>query len=332
MKVLHMPIEIAGQIGTLCGALRKAGHLASGYNFFSTYLGYKDYLMNTDMFEMSGMFEGASKFFDLFHYHYGLSIFPRFRDIEMLHELNKPMIMHHWGSDVRFASIAKRNNQYVNTEDAPPEEKIDQDLRKLSQHITDAIVQDYEVLPYVEPYYQRVHVIPIAINMKRFKPVYPQLDNKSPLIIHAPTNKEFKGTDYIEKAIEQLQQERSLQYVRVEKMSHAQAVKLYKQADIIIDQILCGSYGLLSVEAMAYGKPVIAYLREDLATRGESPPIHNANPDTIYDVLKQLVDNPELRLTSGAAGRAYAEKYHDSDVVVGQLLDVYQTAIGNRSS
>ena len=133
MKVLHMPIEIAGQIGTLCGALRKAGHLASGYNFFSTYLGYKDYLMNTDMFEMSGMFEGASKFFDLFHYHYGLSIFPQFRDIEMLHELNKPMIMHHWGSDVRFASIAKRNNQYVNTEDAPPEEKIDQDLRKLSR-------------------------------------------------------------------------------------------------------------------------------------------------------------------------------------------------------
>lgn len=283
--------------------------------------------MNTDMFEMSGMFEHASQFFDLFHYHYGLSIFPQFRDIELLHELGKPMVMHHWGNDVRFESIAKRHNRYVNTEDSPEEEKIDQALQTLSRYISDAIVQDYEVLPYVEPYYERVHVIPIALDIKQFTPVYPQLNKKMPMVIHAPTNTDFKGTNDIEKAIRQLKQERSFQYVRVEKMSHEEAVKLYQQADIIIDQILCGSFGLLSVEAMAYGKPVIAYIREDLAARSDTPPIHNANPDTIYDVLKLLLDDPELRLSSGVAGRKYAEQHHDGDVVVKQLLDVYQIAM-----
>lgn len=331
MKVLHAPIEIAGQIGVLCNALRKKGHLASGYNFFSNYLDYRDYLMNADMFEMSGMFESASRFFDIFHYHYGLSIFPEYRDIEILRSLGKPIIMHHWGNDVRTHEQATQNNPYVFTGDCPDADKVHRDLTTLSKHVTDAIVQDYEVYPYVSNYYERVHVIPIAVNLSRFNPVYPELDVKRPTIIHAPTNKEFKGTAHVEAAIEQLKKERNIHYVRIEKMSHREAIKHYKKADIIIDQILCGSYGLFSVEAMAYGKPVIAYIREDLASRSDTPPIHNANPDTIYEVLKELVDNPELRRSSGIAGRKFVQNHHNSEVVVKQIMDVYQTAMDHVS-
>lgn len=332
MRVLHAPIEIAGQIGVICGGLRKKGTFASGYNFFSTYLGYKDYLMNTDMFEMSGMFEAASQYFDLFHYHYGLSIFPNFRDIEILRKVGKPMVMHHWGNDVRTAELATRNNRYVYTGDCPPANKVQQDLSLLGDYVSDAIVQDYEIYEYVAPYYKRVHVIPIAINLERFAPVYPRLDSSTPTIIHAPTNTEFKGTEHIERAIEQLRQERKFNYVRVEKMSHRDAVKVYKQADIIIDQILCGSYGLFSVEAMAYGKPVIAYLRDDLVSSGvvsqdEVPPIHNANPDTIYDVLKNLIDNPELRRASGVEGRKFVQRKHNIEHVVKQIMQVYDLAV-----
>lgn len=328
MKILHAPIEIAGQIGVLCGALRKRGLFASGYNFFSTYLGYKDYLMNTDSFEMGRMVEEAVNYFDLFHYHYGLSILPEFRDIAMLHEMGKPMVMHHWGSDVRTHEQASANNRYVYTGDCPDADKVHQDLSILKGYIRDAIVQDYEVYPYVAPYYERVHVIPIAVDLRKFTPVYPRLDVAEPTIIHAPTNKEFKGTEVIERVIDQLRRERKFHYVRIEKMSHQEAVRLYKKADIIIDQILCGSYGLFSVEAMAYGKPVTAYIREDLAAEGNMPPIHNANPDTLYDVLKNLLDDAELRRSSGKAGRAYVEKVHSSDVVVKQVMEVYRLASG----
>ena len=46
---------------------------------------------------------------------------------------------------------------------------------------------------------------------------------------------------------------------------HAEAMKLYAQADLVIDQLLAGWYGGFAVETMAMGKPVVCYIRaEDL--------------------------------------------------------------------
>ena len=330
MKILHLPIEIAGQIGAICSALQQKNHFAKGFNFFSSYLGYKNHLLNSDAFEMGRMFEEAINWFDVFHYHYGLSLFPKLHDLKLLKQCGKPIVMHHWGNDVRMHSIARRNNPFVYTGDSPPEETVRRTLSALGELVSDAIVQDHEVLPYVEPYYRRVHVIPLAIELDQFPPQFPSLSENNPLVLHAPTNREFKGTAYVEKAIEALRKQLRFRYVRIEKMSHQEAVAMYRQADIVIDQILCGSYGLLSVEAMAYGKPVIAYVRPDLLARYEDgPPICTANPDTIYDILKSLLLSPEKRLQAGQAGRRFVERYHDGGKVADQILQVYQLAASN---
>src|SRR5690606_27741113 len=107
------------------------------------------------------------------------------------------------------------------------------------------------------------------------------------LIVHAPTQREFKGTDEINLAIEKLQRDiPSVKYQLVEGVSHAEALQLYRQADIVIDQVLCGAYGNLSVEGMALGKPVVCYIRPDLVSKYPPElPIVSANPDTLYDVL-----------------------------------------------
>lgn len=147
---------------------------------------------------------------------------------------------------------------------------------------------------------------------------------EKPLIVHAPTNPAFKGTAHIERVIEKLRATHDFEYRRIEKMNHEQAVMLYKEADIIVDQILCGSYGLLNVESMALGKPVVAYIRPDLIPSFPSElPVINANPDTIYEQIKMLLDNPELRYERGVAGRIYAEKYHAIDVIGDKLLAIY---------
>jgi glycosyltransferase involved in cell wall biosynthesis len=234
------------------------------------------------------------------------------------------MIMHHWGNDVRFHEQARINNPYAYTGDSPPNEVMDRKLSKISQYIDEAIVQDYEVLAYVKPYYKKVHILPIAIDLKQFTPLFPSTMPKKPLILHAPTNPAFKGTACIERAIEKLRATHEFEYRRIEKMDHEQAVALYKEADIIVDQIHCGSYGLLSVESMALGKPVVAYIRPDLIPSFPSePPIINANPDTIYEQIKMLLDNPEHRYERGGAGRIYAEKYHAIDVIGDKLLAIY---------
>ncbi|WP_051330717.1 glycosyltransferase family 1 protein [Aneurinibacillus terranovensis] len=325
MKIIQGPLEIAGQMGILNDAFKKEGHQAMGYNYYHTSLGYKDNILPADGNEITRITGDAINHFEIFHYHYALTFFNDFRDLELLAEAGKPAFMHHWGSDVRKGSIAKLFNPYVNTADSPPEEEIHQKMMKISKYIPVGFVQDYEVLPYVSPYYKEVHVIPIAINLEKFEPVYPNPSENTPLIIHAPTQPEFKGTARIEEVIEKLKKEFSFRYQRIEKMSNEKATALYRNADIIIDQIFCGSYGLFSVEAMALGKPVICYVRDDLMCQyNTKPPICTANPDTIYDVLKELLSSGELRRKKGMDGRKFVESYHDNRIVAKQLLPIYE--------
>lgn len=324
MKIFHGTIEIAGQMGILSDGLNKKGHHAIGYNTFHTYLGYKDNLFNTDQQGLEEKFEEIVDQFDVFHFHYGMTIFHDLSDLAEMKKKNKKMIMHHWGNDVRFHDKARIHNPYVYTGDSPPNEEIHEKLMKITPYIKDAIVQDYEVYEYVKDYYERVHVLPIAIDLKYFDPAYPSMDKKRPVLLHAPTNREFKGTKRVEETIERLKEEYDFDYVFVEKMNHEEAIKLYKEADIIIDQFLCGSYGLLSVEAMALGKPVLAYIRPDLVpTFPLDLPIVNTNPDTLYDNIKLLFHHPELRYKLGKRGRTYVEKFHSHEVVVEKLLDIY---------
>jgi len=324
MRVFHGIVEIAGQMGILCGALKKRGHIAVGYNTYHSYLGYKEHIINTDIFEVQKVFQHILNFYDIFHYHYGTTLSPQFEDIKQIKDKGKKIIMHHWGNDVRSYDLARLNNPYVYTGDSPPDIEIHEKLSKISQYIPEAIVQDYEVLPYVKSYYKKVHILPIAIDLQNFQPVYPDITKKRPLILHAPTNPDFKGTAHIENAIAQLKVTHDFDYQRIEKMNHEQVINLYKAADLIVDQILCGSYGLLSVESMALGKPVIAFIRPDLKNTFPSDlPIVSGNPDTVKESIKTLLEDPQMRVGLGIKGRQYAEKYHAKDVVAEKLLSIY---------
>lgn len=311
-------------MGILSSALKKRGHDSIGYNTFHSYLGYKDHLINTTQEGLEQMCQEIIENYDLFHFHYGTTLSPDFTDLPKIKRKNKRMIMHHWGNDVRFHEQARIHNPYVYTGDSPPNEVIHAKLTKITAYIKEAIVQDYEVYDYVKDYYDKVHVLPIAIDLAHFQPQYPSLQKRRPLILHAPTNPDFKGTFYIEKTIEKLKEEYDFDYQRIEKMNHEEVIKLYEKADIIIDQVLCGSYGLLSVESMALGKPVLTFIRPDLVSSFPTDlPIVNANPDNLYEQVKRLLDSPELRRDLGVKGRRYSEKYHSHDRLVDQLLTIY---------
>ena len=83
-------------------------------------------------------------------------------------------------------------------------------------------------------------------------------------------------------------------YIEVKPAPHAEAMKLYAQADLVIDQLLAGWYGGFAVEMMAMGKPVVCYIRaEDLkfvppAMVAELPLIA-ARPDTLEDDLEAAI-------------------------------------------
>jgi hypothetical protein len=83
--------------------------------------------------------------------------------------------------------------------------------------------------------------------------------------LHCPTKRNLKGTSHIIQAIKELKDEGYNLRLRIcEKQPHEAILKAMQEADVVIDQLLLGWYGMVSVEAWALGKPVICYIRPDL--------------------------------------------------------------------
>lgn len=150
--------------------------------------------------------------------------------------------------------------------------------------------------------------------------------NRRLRIVHAPTDRRVKGSAFVIEAIERLRSSGyEFDFTLVENMQYGDAMKAYEMADILVDQLMIGWYGGLAVELMAMGKCVVCYLRErDMVCIPEEMakdiPICNATPDSVYNVLCNLLEHPDLVLEFGRKGREYAMKWHDPQTIAGSIL------------
>ena len=166
-------------------------------------------------------------------------------------------------------------------------------------------------------------MIPPGIDLTAYTPVPPS-DRARPLVVHAPSHRGKKGTEHVIAACEGLPVELEL----VEGLHHDEARRRYEAADIVVDQLNAGWYGLFAIEAMALGKPVVTFLHEEAVRRsaeafGIEVPIVSATKETLRDVLARLAADPDERRRLGAAGRAYVERVHDIERIADRLLDLY---------
>ena len=82
---------------------------------------------------------------------------------------------------------------------------------------------------------------------------------KKPLIVHAPSNRKVKGTQYILDAISLLKGNNfEFDFMLVENMKFEDALNIYKSSDIVIDQLFIPGSGKLATECLAYGKIVLS--------------------------------------------------------------------------
>ncbi|MBN2227228.1 MAG: glycosyltransferase family 4 protein [candidate division Zixibacteria bacterium] len=261
----------------------------------------------------------------LVHY-YSDSLFRRYLDCGILSGLRRPMVISFAGTDVRLESSARRLNPYVYI---PPysagEAKIKKKLELIGKYISFAAT-DFELGGYVEPYFEKVFYLPQPVNLEHFAFSPPDRNVRRPVVIHIPTNREVKGTADIEAAVERLKADGlDFEFRLLEcNLTQEQVKRKIAGADIVANEIRTGSFGVFALEAMASGKPNISYLREDLKEKYPPElPIVSANPDTIYQVLKDLIRDADRRVEVGKAGRAYVEKYHPLATVGEELKRIY---------
>jgi glycosyltransferase involved in cell wall biosynthesis len=330
MRVLQLPTEIAGQANLTAQALRSIGVDSQNASLKNYYNYPVDIDLSLAPIKYLNRVKNPLKFllfakeYDLFHYHKS-PMWIKGLDLQLLQRLGKKFFVEFWGSDIRLHDVEMRRNRFYTLGDKSSHKQLRR-LQFWSKFTDEVIVSDTSMNVFLEPYFKKIHIVRQRIDTTKYQPSYPLIDEKKPKIVHAPSNMGIKGTEYIERAVENLRSKKlDFEYIRVTNLSNQEAMQIYKDADIIIDQLILGSHGIFACEAMALGKPVICYIQDSLIdTYPSGFPIINANPENIQSVLESLIADPKMRHDTGAKSREYVEKEHDLKVVGKRLYDIYK--------
>lgn len=156
-------------------------------------------------------------------------------------------------------------------------------------------------------------------------------ENSSKLVfMHIPTEPWVKGTEQIDRIMSEICLQKDVTYVRKSNLAQVEFYGELAKCDVYIDELKCGSHGMSAVEAMAMGKVVISYIRDDLIKEYPADlPIYNCDPETFEDRMWALVNNLDLIIQLQAASEIYAQKYHDSEKVAARCIEIYQSELSN---
>jgi glycosyltransferase involved in cell wall biosynthesis len=237
---------------------------------------------------------------DVFHFYFGITLVPKSIQFPLLRATGRKSVIHWLGADIRER----------------PREQLAYGRRADAQ-----VVGSYAAQHYVP----EAIVIPPGLELSRFQPV-PAVERERVRVVHAPSDKEKKGTEYVIAACKQLPVDLDI----VHGVPNAEALARYADADIVIDQVLRDWHGVFTIESMALGKPVVTSLdeeavRETEAAFGVDLPVVAATKDNLVEKLRPLVESFEERKRLGAAGRAYVERVHDIDKIAGRLIELYES-------
>lgn len=157
---------------------------------------------------------------------------------------------------------------------------------------------------------------PVAVDPARWATKRTSRAENTPLrVAHAPSVSVVKGTELIMATLESLADEGVISLNLITGVPSAQMPRAFAEADVVIDQMRIGSYGVAAVEAMAAGCVVVGHVSSSvrgLISRqtGADLPIVEATPDTIGDVLRALADEDDLT-TRREQGMRFVHHVHD---------------------
>lgn len=338
MRVFQGVTGQAGQPSAIARGLRSLGAVADAGSIAQHQFEYSsDFDIALDrsnrLEHLFQTMETLSNQYDVFHFHcrslsnnWPDQAYPALLDLLPLKERGKKLFFQYRGQEIRTAAeFSKSPYHYVNHRNSGSLFRRMPDHTKLAalnfiRSVADGI---FVTDPELQTYVPEATIIPRVLHTEEW-PFVGIEKSSCPLVVHAPSRRGVKGTEAILNAVRRLQRRLSFRFKLVEGLPHAQAKAAYEEADIVIDQLRIGWYGVLATETMALGKPTIAYIRSDLWEKhGAALPIINANPDTIEKVLESAILDNELRLRKAKESREYFLQTHSGEVVCARLLDVY---------
>jgi len=204
----------------------------------------------------------------------------------------------------------------------------------------------------------RIRVIPNGVDLSEFSGLRRQRQprDEAELLFVGRVYPRQKGLDYLVKALAQLPPQRRVRLVVVGEdwggvadlrslartlgiedrilfkglLARDEVLRAYASADVFVLPSLFEPFGIVLLEAMAAGLPVVASrvggivdVVEDGKTGLLVPP---RNPQAIADAIERLLSNPTLRQRMGAEARMRAPAYSWEELVP-RILEVYREAM-----
>lgn len=355
LRILHAPALVTHQQWTVARAQRALGH-DSDVMAFSSQAHYPTTRCDIDLgFTRESLSLRPSRWghtlvcvcrfawfflralwrYDVFHFHSESFLGSHGEwDLKLLRLFGKVIVFQYWGFDVKLQSPALLWERYGAVK---RDIRFYDNSRKLRDNLTHLRYADFRVYSGLEVLRNVPDAlfIPIAIDLARWKPVADiPLEHRLPpmtsvRILHPfqtwDTRGDWKGTSVVRAAIDQLKAEGlPVELVFLDRVPAEAMPYYYQQVDIVVEQLLSGFHGNVSVEAMAMGKPAVCFLHDDaykLVPPGN--PIVNANPDTLVERLRELATDAALRRQIGQRSRAYVETYYDARNIAKVYVELY---------
>jgi len=332
MRVLHAPENIGGMAGVLARAQAALGHHARSYCPRPNHFKFPaDYTLRNPASRLEKLLTAirlASRF-DVFQFYFGYSLADAsLLDLRPLSLLGKKIFFYFCGCDIRDEKVTTFKYEVSACAECFP--KLCNRNRARARAAAERFGRvNFVSTPDLLEFLPRAVLMPQAVDIDLVEAVAneppPAKDPNRFVVAHAPTNRQIKGTHYLLDAVARLKARGyPIDLLLVENLPHADALRAYRRADVAVDQLLVGSYGLLAAELMALGVPTAVYLRPDLAGHyEEAPPVLPVSPATVERVLADCCDRRDTPARLVEPGRAYARRVHDPVRLARRCLEYY---------
>ena len=237
----------------------------------------------------------------------------------------KPLVGHAHGSDLRAGlehRLWKRIVQY--------------NLKNCGK----ILVSTPDILGLARQYREDAEYLPNPVDTQLFysKPM-PELGGKLRVLIASDANWSVKGTDIAIRALNKIKDQMDVSIIKygkdfektidlaeslglnvhpLPKVSHEEVREYYWESDVVMDRFKLGSLGMISLEAIASGRPVVTFVSSKYPEYEDFP---LRDVITEEDIIK-AINNATTKLWEKEY--AYLERTHEAKNIIERLLGIYE--------
>lgn len=203
------------------------------------------------------------------------------------------------------------------------------DARSVIPHCPERTFLDIEILPNILPTQSEILSPERSANRKVPTVVFSASTNRKRFERRWDT----KGYVEVHSMLKKLSKKLNFKYIEIFGKPYDEAIKIRKNSDILIGDVVTGSYHLTELEGLSQGKTVFCFLDgRSIQTliyqfKCTDIPFINVSIDDIEIVLRKLLNNKELLSEVGKFSRDWILKYYNEKNLICRHVDFYSRVL-----